>query len=105
MNAVAASASPQKPAANGQAWVARVEGVTLRFGKTVALDNLTLDIPVGRMVGLIGPDGVGKSSLLALLSGARKVPQGRVEVLGGDMSKTAHRNAVCPRIACIPPCQ
>ncbi len=102
MNAVAASASPQKPAANGQAWVARVEGVTLRFGKTVALDNLTLDIPVGRMVGLIGPDGVGKSSLLALLSGARKVPQGRVEVLGGDMSKTAHRNAVCPRIAYMP---
>jgi ribosome-dependent ATPase len=54
------------------------------------------------MVGLIGPDGVGKSSLLALVSGARRLQDGRVEVLGGDMADPAHRRAVCPRIAYMP---
>ncbi len=102
MSTVAACATLHAPASPGPEWVARVEGVTLRFGDTVALDDLTLDIPAGRMVGLIGPDGVGKSSLLSLLSGARKLPQGRVQVLGGDMSGAAHRSAVCPRIAYMP---
>jgi ABC-type cobalamin/Fe3+-siderophores transport system ATPase subunit len=74
------------PAQSSSAPVARLVDVSLHYGKTVALASVTLDIPAGRMVGLIGPDGVGKSSLLALLAGARKVQQGRVEVLGGDMA-------------------
>ena len=49
--------------------VARVERVTHRYGKTLALNDLTLDIPANCMAGLIGPDGVGKSTLLALVSG------------------------------------
>ncbi|MCJ9712566.1 ATP-binding cassette domain-containing protein, partial [Bordetella hinzii] len=61
--------------------VARLEHVTLRYGKTVALDDLSQDIPAGRMVGLIGPDGVGKSSMLALVAGSRAVQQGKVTVL------------------------
>ena len=65
-------------------FVARLEGVSLRYGKTMALDGVALDIPGGRMVGLVGPDGVGKSSLLALVAGARIVQQGTVEVLGGE---------------------
>jgi ribosome-dependent ATPase len=82
--------------------VARLRGVTLRFGRTCALDGVDLDLPSGRMVGLIGPDGVGKSSLLALVAGARRVPSGTVEVLGGDMARAAHRADVCPRIAYMP---
>ena len=54
------------------------------------------------MVGLIGPDGVGKSSLLALVAGARRIQQGRVEVLGGDMADAGFRRAACPRIAYMP---
>jgi len=54
------------------------------------------------MVGLIGPDGVGKSSLLALISGVRKIQQGTVAVLGGDMRNSRDRNVVCPRIAYMP---
>ncbi|HPZ58510.1 MAG TPA: ribosome-associated ATPase/putative transporter RbbA, partial [Ottowia sp.] len=61
-----------------------------------------LDIPAGRMVGLIGPDGVGKSSLLSLLAGVRIIQEGTVEVLGGDMASKAHRKQVCPRIAYMP---
>ena len=82
--------------------VAAVTGLTLRYGKVTALDDVTLEIPSGRMVGLIGPDGVGKSSLLSLMAGARVIQAGTVEVLGGDMRDVAHRNRVCPRIAYMP---
>jgi len=81
---------------------ARLHGVQLHYGKACALDGVTLDVPGGCMVGFIGPDGVGKSSLLALVAGARAVQQGRVEVLGGDMARAAHRRRVCPRIAYMP---
>jgi len=79
-----------------------VEQLRLHYGKVEALAGITLSIPAGRMVGLIGPDGVGKSSLLSLLAGARAVQQGRVQVLGGDMVSSRHRNAACPRIAYMP---
>ncbi len=92
MNPEPASAAP----------VARLLDVSLRYGKAVALAGITLDLPAGRMVGLIGPDGVGKSSLLALLAGARAVQQGRVEALGGDMASGPHRARVCPHIAYMP---
>ncbi|WP_030541429.1 ribosome-associated ATPase/putative transporter RbbA [Sphingobium sp. DC-2] len=81
---------------------ARLSGVSLRYGKTLALDGIDLEIPAGRMVALIGPDGVGKSSLFSLLAGARAVQQGRVEVLDGDMAHREHREAICPRIAYMP---
>jgi len=82
--------------------VARLTAVSLRYGKTLALDALTLDLPAGHMLGLIGPDGVGKSSLLALLAGAHAMQQGQLAVLGGDMASARHRAAVCPRIAYMP---
>ncbi|WP_241051480.1 ribosome-associated ATPase/putative transporter RbbA [Achromobacter xylosoxidans] len=82
--------------------VGKLSGVSLRYGKTLALDGITLDIAAGRMIGLIGPDGVGKSSLLALIAGSRAVQDGTVEVLGGDMAGKRHRDEVCPRIAYMP---
>jgi ribosome-dependent ATPase len=82
--------------------VVRLEAVGLSYGKTRALDAITLDIQGGLMVGLIGPDGVGKSSLLSLIAGARAVEQGRVHVLGGDMADAAHRRLTCPQIAYMP---
>ncbi len=82
--------------------VARLSGVDLRYGETYAVHGVDQEIPADRMIGLIGPDGVGKSSLLALIAGARKIQQGRIEVLGGDMADAAHRRAVCPRIAYMP---
>ncbi|MEK6295825.1 MAG: ribosome-associated ATPase/putative transporter RbbA, partial [Paraburkholderia tropica] len=82
--------------------VVRLEYVGLHYGKIVALHDVTQDIPAGLMIGMIGPDGVGKSSLLSLIAGARKVQQGIVRVLGGDMSSKKHRDDVCPRIAYMP---
>jgi len=82
--------------------VARLSGVGLTYGAVEAVADVTLDIPAGCMAGLIGPDGVGKSSLLALAAGVRVIQRGTVEVLGGDMARAAHRSAVCPRIAYMP---
>jgi ribosome-dependent ATPase len=82
--------------------VAQLEHVTQRYGRVTALDDVSLELPGSRMVGLIGPDGVGKSSLLSIIAGARKVQSGGVFVLGGDMTEAVHRAAVCPRIAYMP---
>ena len=72
----------------------RIEGLSLRYGQLCALDDIRLDLPEGRLTGVIGPDGVGKSSLLSLIAGARAIQSGRVEVLGGDMADVRHRRSV-----------
>lgn len=82
--------------------VVRIENVSLSYGDKQALRDLTLDIPAGRMIGLIGPDGVGKSSLLSLIAGARIMQQGRIDVLGGDIADKRHRQLAFPRIAYMP---
>ena len=82
--------------------VARLDGISLQYRGVHALDDVSLELPAGCMVGLIGPDGVGKSSLLALLAGARKVQGGALHVLGGDMREASHRSAICQRIAYMP---
>jgi ribosome-dependent ATPase len=87
---------------NTQPPVVRLAELTHRYGDVLAADGVTLDIPTGRMVGFIGPDGVGKSTWLGLIAGARQIQHGTVEVLGGDMASARHRGAVCPRIAYMP---
>ncbi|MGK8436789.1 ribosome-associated ATPase/putative transporter RbbA [Ectopseudomonas hydrolytica] len=82
--------------------VARLDNVSLNYDKRQALSNISLMLPAGCMVGVIGPDGVGKSSMLALIAGARVIQSGRVEVLGGSMADVRHRRLVCPRIAYMP---
>jgi len=82
--------------------VARLRDVSLRYRKTCALDAVNLEVPAGCLAGLIGPDSVGKSSLLSLIAGAREIQDGQVEVLGGNMAEAGYRRAVCPRIAYMP---
>jgi ribosome-dependent ATPase len=82
--------------------IARLEALNHRYGRRCALDAITLEIPGGCRVGLIGPDGVGKSSLLAILAGARRIQSGQVEVLGRDFTDGRSRRVVCARIAYLP---
>ena len=82
--------------------IAQLQNVTQRYKRAVALDDVTVALPSGCMVGLIGPDGVGKSTLLSMLAGARSVQSGRVIVLGGDMADAGHRNAICSHVAFMP---
>lgn len=82
--------------------VVSVNDVIHRYGQTVALDHISVDIPPGLMVGIVGPDGVGKSTLMALIAGSKVLQQGRISVLGGDIADARHRRDVCPRIAYMP---
>ncbi len=92
--------SPEAAAKTENAAV--VKGLSHRYGERIALDDVTVDVPARRMVGLIGPDGVGKSTLLALISGVRRIQDGEVFALNGDMRDPEHRRASLPRIAYMP---
>ncbi|MDW5284898.1 ribosome-associated ATPase/putative transporter RbbA [Alteromonas macleodii] len=76
--------------------------LTVRYKSTTAIHNLTLSIPAGLTVGVIGPDGVGKSTLLSLIAGERVMQKGQLQVLGGDMRDEKHRAAICSDIAYMP---
>jgi ribosome-dependent ATPase len=82
--------------------VARLENVSHRYGTTVALDDVTIDIPARKMVGVIGPDGVGKSTMLALISGVRTIQAGKVTVFDGDLKSTAQLKSLRARVAYMP---
>ena len=60
--------------------VARVKNVSHRYGATVSLADVSIDIPSRIMVGVIGPDGVGKSTLLGLIAGVKVIQSGEVVV-------------------------
>ncbi len=80
----------------------RVRNAGLRYGQVVALKDVSIELYQGTLAGLIGPDGVGKSSLLSLIAGARVVQDGDVEVFGGDMRDARHRSSISRRIAYMP---
>jgi ABC transporter DrrB family efflux protein len=64
---------------------ARVEGVAKRFGATVALAGVDLEVPEGSVFGLLGPNGAGKTTLVRILATLLTPDAGRVEVLGHDV--------------------
>ncbi len=81
----------------------KIEHISLFYGKVQALDDVSLDFPTGKMICLIGPDGVGKSTLLSLVTGAHALQEGgNLTVMGGDMRDKAHRDKICPNIAYMP---
>jgi len=82
--------------------VVSVKEVTHLYGSTVALDRLSVDFPRGLMIGIVGPDGVGKSTLMAIIAGSKVIQQGQVMVLDGDIADVRHRHDACPRIAYMP---
>ncbi|MBV1830177.1 ribosome-associated ATPase/putative transporter RbbA [Komagataeibacter melomenusus] len=80
----------------------RIAGVTHRYGAVTALADVTLDLPAGTTIGLVGPDGVGKSTLLGLIAGVRRLQSGRLDVLGADIGDRHAREAFLPRVAFMP---
>lgn len=80
----------------------QAEGIRHRYGKLDALQDITFNLPAGTRCGLIGPDGAGKSSLLGLIAGVKKLQSGELSVLGGSIRKRRHRNSLYPRIAFMP---
>ena len=88
--------------AYGTGFCASVHGATHRYRNVVALDNVSIEIPANKMIGMIGPDGVGKSTLLGLLAGVRKIQEGDVQVLGGPIGDAKFRTMTAERIAYLP---
>ena len=81
---------------------ASLQQVTQRYGNVVALQSINLDVPAQRMIGVIGPDGVGKSTLLGIIAGVRRIQFGQVQVLGGNIADARFRNSISSRIAYLP---
>ena len=79
-----------------------VEGVSHRYRKLSALEDVSFQVSSGSLVGFIGPDGVGKSTLLSLITGVKKLQSGTIQVLGGSIADPALRRRVCPKIAFMP---
>lgn len=77
-------------------------GVRHAYGQRIALDDVSLEIPAGVMAGLVGPDGVGKSTLLALAAGVRRLQAGSLAVLGADLRTTDALETTRARIAYMP---
>ncbi len=94
--------APTSAAVAARQSVVSLHDVSHSYGHVRGLDHLSLEVPAGCMVGLLGPDGVGKSTTFDLISGARRIQSGTVGVLGGDMNGAGHRRRTCPRIAYMP---
>ena len=80
-----------------------------RYGRDLsarALQHVSLSLPAGRTIGLVGPDGVGKSTLLSIIAGVKQIQrehvETRVQVLGGDVADKAFRKQLAPRVAFMP---
>lgn len=74
--------------------LAALSAVVRRYGKTVALDGLDLDIAAGEIVALLGPNGAGKTTAVNLLLGLARPDAGGVAVLGGDPRQLAVRRSI-----------
>lgn len=60
----------------------QVQGLIKSFGNTIALNNISLSLPAGRIVGLLGPNGSGKTTLIKIVSGLLTPTQGQVLIKG-----------------------
>ena len=80
--------------------LARIQDLRHGFGGRLALNGISTEIRPGRITGLVGPDGAGKTTLMRLLAGLLRPDQGRIEVLGHDMARDAA--AAHPFIGYIP---
>ncbi len=80
----------------------RAEHIHHRYGKMAALDDVTLHIEKGQSIAIIGPDGVGKSTLLGLIAGAKKLQDGDLVIFDGDVRKKSVRATLQQRGAYMP---
>jgi iron complex transport system ATP-binding protein len=75
--------------------------VEFGYGETPVVHGVSLDVPAGSLVGLIGPNGSGKTTLIRLLAGTRRPASGQV-LLDGHPLSSRSRAAVAKRVAVVP---
>ena len=81
--------------------VVEIRGVSRRFGDVMAVDNLTLSLGAGEIMGFLGANGAGKTTTIKMLLGLIRPSSGTVSVLGGDPSDAKVRAKIgyMPEIA------
>src|SRR5215207_254344 len=77
-----------------------VQKLTKRFGTQVAVDELSLEVPAGQIVGFLGPNGAGKSTTLKILTGMLEATSGSATICGFDLLKD--RLEVKRRVGFVP---
>ena len=78
----------------------RTEGLTRSFGKTIAVQDVSLHVASGQFFGFLGPNGAGKSTTIKMLTGLLAPSSGRIEILGVDL--TGNSSAVKRQIGVVP---
>ncbi|MBK1725999.1 ATP-binding cassette domain-containing protein [Halorhodospira neutriphila] len=73
------------------AWAVEAQGLTKRYGETVALDGVDLHVAAGRVVGLLGPNGAGKTTTVRILASLIRPDAGRAAVAGFDLAREPQR--------------
>jgi ABC-2 type transport system ATP-binding protein len=68
-----------------------VQNLTCRYGKKLAVDNVSLHVPVGSVYGFLGPNGAGKTTTIKTLIGLRPMQSGRVNMLGMDLASSPEK--------------
>ena len=82
------------PAPNGAAEMLRIDGITKTFGGLVAVSSVSFSVAQGKIVSIVGPNGAGKTTLFNVISGVYQPDNGKVSLLGEDVTGLApHRLA------------
>lgn len=71
--------------------VVEVEHVSLSYGKTKALDDVSFSVGKGEVVGILGPNGAGKTTMLEILEGLKKADQGSISIFGVNPAKSSNK--------------
>ena len=78
----------------------RAENLIWKIGRTIVIDGVSIEAHPGKMLGLLGPNGSGKTSLLRLLAGLKRPQSGRITLDGAEIS-TLGRLSIARRIAFV----
>jgi len=95
----AGAAGAEAPAAPARALAAQTRGLRKVFGRTVAVDSVDLDVPAGAVVGVLGPNGSGKTTVIRMLLGLCRPTAGSVSLLGASMPDGA--GSVLPHVGAL----
>jgi ABC-2 type transport system ATP-binding protein len=86
---VTTSTSAPVTSKNTTAVAARTKGLRKEYGSTVAVDRVDLELPEGAVLGMLGPNGSGKTTTIRMLLGLVRPTQGEIELLGRPLSDGA----------------
>jgi branched-chain amino acid transport system ATP-binding protein len=87
------------PAADAEASLLEVRGLTVRFGGITALDDVSFGVAAGRVTGLIGPNGAGKTTCFNCITRHYRPAAGEIRFRGRNLLRTAPHRIVRHRIA------